>query len=338
MRVKSFRSQLSVFLVVTMFVLASCGGSSNEDSNTEGGGQAPVSLDVVTVFAEDDPHHDGFWMFVENLEEAAPWIELNYRGGPEVFASDQIAEAVETGAVDMATLPPGYYIPQAPFVHGMVLSPYTPMEERERGIMDLYDQWHRDEINAVYLGHALSSLQFNFYSNERIDSLDDFKGLRFRTSPVYVAGLKALGASPVDMPAGELYSALERGVVDGYGFGPIGVVGTGLAEQTKYELLPSFYQLLFGVIINQDAWNGLSDETREVMEEVMAETEEEAVGHYQELAESERAEREELGVELLELSSEEADQFLEIMQEEYRKEVLELDPERGQELLDAFEE
>ncbi len=58
-------------------------------------------------------------------------------------------------------------------------------------------------------------MSYSLYTKKPITSIDDLKGKRFRTSPVYVPFIKALGAEAVIMPAGEIYTAIERGVIDG---------------------------------------------------------------------------------------------------------------------------
>ncbi|PKP84233.1 MAG: ABC transporter substrate-binding protein, partial [Alphaproteobacteria bacterium HGW-Alphaproteobacteria-2] len=66
---------------------------------------------------------------------------------------------------------------------------------------------------------------------------------------------------------GEVYSALERGAIDGYGWPSQGVLDLGWHEQTKYRVDPGFYQVDVNFLVNLDVWNGLTDEQRAVLEE-----------------------------------------------------------------------
>ena len=50
-----------------------------------------------------------------------------------------------------------------------------------------------------------------------------------------------LGANVVTTPPGEVYTALERGVVDGYGWPILGIFDLGWQEKTKYRVDPGFY-------------------------------------------------------------------------------------------------
>ena len=60
------------------------------------------------------------------------------------------------------------------------------------------------------------------------------------------------------MAPGEVYTALERGVVDGYGWPMIGIFDLGWHEKTKYRLEPGFYAIELGVVFNLASWNKLN--------------------------------------------------------------------------------
>jgi tripartite ATP-independent transporter DctP family solute receptor len=81
-----------------------------------------------------------------------------------------------------------------------------------------------EEILKAFEPHGLVGLAFydsgarSFYTTKKpIKSLDDMKGLKIRVqqSDLWIAMMKAFGANPTPMPFGEVYSALQTGVVDG---------------------------------------------------------------------------------------------------------------------------
>jgi TRAP-type C4-dicarboxylate transport system substrate-binding protein len=59
-----------------------------------------------------------------------------------------------------------------------------------------------------------------------------------------------------------MYTALERGVVDGYGFPVSGLFDIGLHEQTKYRVEPGFYNVEISVLVNLNTWKKLDDKQR----------------------------------------------------------------------------
>ena len=79
-----------------------------------------------------------------------------------------------------------------------------------------------------YLGRFNTpGVHFYFYTVNKIEKIDDFKGQKLRVAPLYRAFALKLGTSPVTMPHSEIYAALERGVVNGLGFGGIDFTRAG---------------------------------------------------------------------------------------------------------------
>ena len=75
----------------------------------------------------------------------------------------------------------------------------------------------------------------------------------------------ALGGTPITTPPGEVYTALERGVVDGYGWPVTGIFDLGWEKVTKFRLEPAFYSVEVNVLVNLDVWKGLTDAQRKVL-------------------------------------------------------------------------
>jgi TRAP-type mannitol/chloroaromatic compound transport system substrate-binding protein len=100
------------------------------------------------------------------------------------------------------------------------------------------------------------------YFNKEINSLDDFKGLKFRTAGMWGNILAdKIGASVVQLPGGEVYQSAERGVIDAFEFSSPGVNWPfGFHEIVKYLYMPGIHSPVGEdlVRINPDAWNALS--------------------------------------------------------------------------------
>ena len=101
-------------------------------------------------------------------------------------------------------------------------------------------------------------MPFHIYLNKKIDKLD-FTGLKIRVTPVYKDIVEAMGGTTVTTAPGEVYTALERGVVDGYGWPITGIFDLGWEKVTKYRMEPAFYSVEVGVLVNLDVWKGLND-------------------------------------------------------------------------------
>ena len=76
---------------------------------------------------------------------------------------------------------------------------------------------------------------------------------------------QALGATVMQTPPGEVYTALERGVVDGYGWPIHGIFDLNWQEKTKYRVDPGFYNAEVSIVMNLDKWKGLSAQQRDLL-------------------------------------------------------------------------
>ena len=84
----------------------------------------------------------------------------------------------------------------------------------------------------------------------------------------------------VQTAPGEVYTALERGVVDGYGWPITGIFDLGWHEKTKYRVDPGFYSAEVSVLVNKSVWDKLNDEQKAVLRRPAAEGEAEAPAEF----------------------------------------------------------
>ena len=102
-----------------------------------------------------------------------------------------------------------------------------------------------------------------------IRTLDDFKGLKLRTSGAWAEVANSLGASTVILPGGEVYPALERGVVDAIEWATPGInIGLGFHKVAKYIILPGVHQpgAVLECIFDKALWDGFDANTRTQIE------------------------------------------------------------------------
>ncbi|MDG1506098.1 MAG: TRAP transporter substrate-binding protein DctP, partial [Planktomarina sp.] len=86
-----------------------------------------------------------------------------------------------------------------------------------------------------------------------------------------------LGAQVIDLPTGEVYSALQRGVVDATGWTQIGLIDLKWNEFLNYRIEPCFFSTDLGVIVNNEKWNSLSDEAKKILQDVAIQLEQDSV-------------------------------------------------------------
>lgn len=199
-----------------------------------------------------------------NEDKQAP-IEIKVIGGPEVLPPFEMGHAVKTGVVDMALVTGAYYSNLLPGATALKLSEYTPEELRKNGNLDALQKIWGQYVNAHILGFNVYHVPFHLYLRKALEHGIDLTGYKLRTTAIYRAFFKDLGATTVETTPGELYTALQRGVVDGYGWGLRGLTDLGWQEQTRYRVDPGFYHSDQTVLINLDLWKKLTPQQREYL-------------------------------------------------------------------------
>jgi hypothetical protein len=103
------------------------------------------------------------------------------------------------------------------------------------------------------------------FSNKRATKMEDFKGMRVRTPGWYMDIMNNLGASVSPLPGGEVYLALERGVIDAAEFSSPAInYPMGFDEITKYAIQPGVHQpgIQCALFFNKDAYDKLPDDLK----------------------------------------------------------------------------
>ena len=128
-------------------------------------------------------------------------------------------------------------------------------------------------MGLKYLGWFDSGVCYNLWTRDAptfdADGNLEVEGLKLRGNAVYNAFFtNYLGAQVIDLPTGEVYAALQRGVVDATGWTQIGLIDLKWNEFLNYRIEPCFFSTDLGVIVNLDRWNELSDEAKQIVQDV----------------------------------------------------------------------
>ena len=221
-----------------------------------------VTLRAVSSFAEKTQFSKNFERFIDKVNaDGKGVVQINYIGGPRAMPPFEVGNAVRTKVVDMANVTGAFYTNLMPEADALKLLSKPVPEQRRDGTFAFVDQLHNQKVNSHYLVRQFHNVSFHIYLNKKIDK-PDFTGLKVRVTPVYKDIVEALGGTTVTTAPGEVYTALERGVVDGYGWPVTGIFDLGWEKVTKYRMEPKFYNLEVGVLVNLDVWKGLTDAQR----------------------------------------------------------------------------
>ena len=113
----------------------------------------------------------------------------------------------------------------------------------EGGAADLWAQWRLEKFNVVAMPCGAHSDEIHMHTNKPVRTVADLKGLKWRTAGASAEIASALGASTVILAGGEVYQALERGVVDAIEWATPSInYPLGFHKIAKYIILPGVHQ------------------------------------------------------------------------------------------------
>ena len=242
-------------------------------------GAQPVVLKAVTFQPGTWTMVNPFWWIVKRVKEKSNGkLIIQHAGGPDVIGGFNQAMAVKNGSVDMAWVPGAFYPGLVPGAEAIVVSRITCTEERKPGgAYDYLLELHK-KAGLYYLGrgHVNSgpANAFYWFTNKGIKKPQELAGQRVAfTSPLMVGFTKALGASLTIVTPTDLYTSVDRGVVDGFIQPLTATVPPGLHETVKYVINHPFYNSGISFIMNLDTFNRLPQKLQDTLTDAVKEME-----------------------------------------------------------------
>jgi TRAP-type transport system periplasmic protein len=282
--------------------------------------QAPQALaqDTISathVFPASLIYARSFLEFVKKANEAGKGtFTINVRGGPEAIGMMEQPGAARSGVVDMVYTPCAFYAAAVPECDAVSASSMDGPTTRKNGGTELLNQIHQKRAGLVLLGWVDSGIRFSLWSTKEpkfTSGAIDIKGFKVRGNPIYNAFLtNYLGAQVINIPATEVYTALERGTIDITAWTQIGVMDLNWDRYIKYRILPEFFQTDLMIIVNQKKWESLAPKTREILQRVATAHEISSLQDLQALWKKEEAEIAKRGIKTLSQSPEASQKFV----------------------------
>lgn len=330
----------SSFLLLLLLALAFSGCSQPAEKapgSTEGPGapqeaaMEPVVLTLAHFFPASHPVNT-VWVegWIEAVEEATDGlIKIDNYPGETLMGSTEIYDGIVEGSIDIGLSCPEYNYGRFPVFEALVQPGIIYQSDKVASSVssEFLKVVNPEEIHDTKVLAMLSTGPGVIWSIDPIHTLEDLQGKEVRVTGVHVPFIEALGAVPVAMPQSEAYEALQRGVVDA-NLGPLGMLkSTRQAEVANYIIMtPFIYNCLWYTAMNLEVWNSFPAEIQEKITEVTERLlDEVGIGlHDEDSAEGLRWSVEEQGMEVIHLSDEERERWIERLlpvQEEYIKRV-----------------
>jgi len=224
-----------------------------------------VTLRVVSAFPENQYYVKRTVEWIDKAnKEGKGVLQMNFIGGPKAIPTFEVGNAVKTGVVDMALTTGAFYTNLMPEADALKLAEVSAAEQRRNGAHDLINQIWQEKANMYYLARVVEFTPFHLYLNKKIDK-PDLTGLKIRITPVYRDFFQSMGAAVMTTAPGEVYTALERGVIDGYGWPIHALFDLNWQEKTRYRVDPGFYNAEVSLVVNLDKWKSLPPAARDFL-------------------------------------------------------------------------
>lgn len=205
-------------------------------------------------------------------ERANGRMAFDFQEAGTLFGPPETYDAVCRRDVDIAFLPQYYNVSLTPSsllfqIPGLIDDTYIMQRGLDEGVAKLIRrEWDAGEGTAISFFPLLCYDIGTASHSQVITSPDDLEGLKIRTVHDVASQLLELcGAMPVSMPPTDVYTALERGVIDGHLVSPETFNTFKLHEVTKYYTWIHLMYDLAAIFSNKEALNGLPPDLREIL-------------------------------------------------------------------------
>ena len=205
-------------------------------------------------------------------------IELEFLEPGVMGPPFETFDAVSYGAIEAGWSTPGYWAGKEPALQLFSAVPFGPSAPEYLAWYDygggkqLFEEiYHKHNIHSIICG--MTPPEASGWFKKPINSIADFKGLKIRFFGLGAKVMEDLGASPQLLAGGEIYQALELGVIDATEFSmPAVDLKMGFHEIAKHYYFPGWHQqsTMFELMINLDAWNKTSATQKQQIEATCA--------------------------------------------------------------------
>jgi len=227
------------------------------------------------VLGAKEPYHQGFTNWAKSVEaKTKGGLKIEVFHSAQLGVEEDIIEQIRQGAnvgqnTDSARL--GNYVPGIAVMNGPYFA--TTLEEVMKIKKTPTVKAWNDELAGKF---GLKVLSFtwvqgyrHFFTNKPIRKPEDLKGMRIRTppAPIWQESVRALGATPVALPFGEMYPALQQKAIDGVELVYNNIPAGRFYEVLKYANETAHIMLINFEVISAKFFNSLPANYQKILVE-----------------------------------------------------------------------
>jgi TRAP-type transport system periplasmic protein len=290
-----------------------------------------AQLRLATSFPENTAWSQEIIKWSERVNaQGKGLVKVTFIGGPRAVPTFEIGNAVKSGVVDLALAPGAFYTNVFPEADMLKMTQIPIAEQRKNGTVDYINKVWNEKGNMQYLARMVEGYPFHIFLTKKVDKLD-LTGMKVRVSPAIRPAVQVLQGNPVNVAPGEIYTALERGVIDGYGWTIGGIFDLNLAGATKFRIDPGFYDADVSLIMNLDKWKGLNQKQRDFVQKMALEIEANS-GYWLKEGEDEKKKQNASGIQPLTFGAAETSKYLSTVYEAGWADLIKTSPVHGPKL------
>ena len=257
-------------------IISGCSGGQESLSSANTEEYKTYKWRLVTSWPKNYP---GLGMAPEKIanlveEMSNGQMQITVYGAGEQVPAFGVFDAVSSGSHQMGhsggyfwkgKVPAAQFFTSVPF--GLTADEINAWVNRGGGLelwREIYEPFNIYPIPAGNTGTQM----FGWF-NKEINSLEDIKGLKMRIPGIGGEVLKEAGGIPITLPGGELFTALQTGVIDATEWvGPYNDLTFGFHQAAKYYYYPGWHEPgpMLELLINMDAWNSLPKHLQVIIE------------------------------------------------------------------------
>jgi len=275
MKRRNFLGSAGAGALLAGAAMSGCGKQESASSTISTGSQQTFSWKMVTTWPKNFP---GLGTGANNLarligEMSGGRLQVKVYGAKELVPTLQVFDAVSLGTAEMGHGAAYYWKGKTETAQFFAAVPFG-MNAQEMnawlyygGGMELWQQVY-EPFGILPAAAGNSGVQMGGWFNREINELEDLSGLKMRIPGLGGEVLKRAGGTPVQVPGGEIFTALQSGAIDATEWvGPYNDLAFGLYKAAKYYYYPGWHEpgTTLECLINRDAFNALPDDLQSIV-------------------------------------------------------------------------
>ena len=256
------------FAGLLALVLVACGGAEKADDTAKAEKKVDtIHWKMVTTWPKNYPGlGTGAEALAKNIKAMTNGrLDIKVYASGELVPALEVFDAVSRGTAEMGHSAAYYWKGKVPAAQFFTTVPFGLTAQELNawiyfgGGLELWEEVY-EPFNLIPMLAGNPGSQMGGWFNKEINSLADFQGLKMRMPGLGGEVLKKIGGTPLNLPGGEIFTALQTGTIDATEWvGPYNDLAFGLYKTAKYYYFPGWHEPGSAVeaIFNKDAFNAL---------------------------------------------------------------------------------